>query len=163
MYSMVKLIFAMDKNRLIGKGNGLPWDKPYDLKHFKETTINKTVAMGWKTYESIGRPLPKRHNIVLSTEDYQDPYNGNIEVCKDLFGLLNKYKNIEEELFIVGGAEIYRLSFPYADEVIVSLIEGEFEGDTYIVEFEENFDLVNTVKKEGFKVLYYQKITRSRR
>ena len=123
----ISMIWAMDKNRTIGRNNALPWRLPRDMAFFKEQTLNKTVLMGRKTWESFGgRSLPQRNNVVL-TRDSDYTANG-----ADVIHSLDEGLKLaeREQLMIIGGAEIYRLFWPYADELIVTHIDEVFEGDT---------------------------------
>jgi len=133
---MISFLVAMDENRLIGKDNELPWHLPNDLKYFKEVTMGHKIVMGRKTFESIGRPLPGRENIVLSTNpNFQAK---GCQVFHDLDSFIqfaNEHKN--EEIFIIGGAIIFETLFNYADRLYITEIQGQFEGDTYF----PNFDL----------------------
>lgn len=121
-------VWAEDENGLIGKDNGLPWRKPEDLKHFKETTINKTIVMGSKTFEGLGKKtLPNRTTIIL-TRDLNYEANGAI-ICNSIDEVL---KNTNDDLYIVGGKEVYKSFFPYLTDLIKTEIKGAYEGDTYI-------------------------------
>lgn len=137
----------MDKNRLIGKDNQLPWHLPNDLKYFKEVTMGHKIVMGRKTFESIGKPLPGRENIVLSTNP-----NFVADGCKmyhsiDAF-LQDTKKRLDEEFFIIGGAMIYETFLPHADRLYITEIDGEFEGDTYFPNFNKH-DWKIIAEKEG--------------
>jgi len=141
---MISLILAMDKNNLIGNKNGLPWKLPADLAYFKKITMGHTVIMGRKTYESIGRPLPGRRNVVL-TRDSGFTAEGCI-ICNKLNDAL-KYGD-DEEAFVIGGAEIYSQFLPYARKLYITKIEEAFEGDTYFNEIDfREWRLVS--KQEG--------------
>ena len=121
-------VWAEDENGLIGKDNGLPWKKHEDLKHFKETTINKTIVMGSKTFEGLGKKtLPNRTTIIL-TRDLNYEANGAI-ICNSIDEVLNSTNN---DLYIVGGKEVYKSFFPYPTDLIKTEIKGTYEGDTYI-------------------------------
>ena len=122
----LSLITAFDQNQLIGDGNALPWNIPEDLAYFKKITTGKTVVMGRKTYESIGRPLPNRRNIVLSNHMQSLP---NIEVIKDYQQVLELAAS--ESVFIIGGSEIYKLFLPFVTSLYITHIDSEFQGDTY--------------------------------
>ncbi|WP_100331346.1 dihydrofolate reductase [Bacillus xiapuensis] len=125
---MISFIWAMDKNGLIGSNNRLPWRLPEDLKFFKETTLGHPIVMGRKTYESIGKPLPGRENIILT----RDP-SYQAEGCTVIHSadeLMAKAEN-GGEWFVTGGAEIFKQLLPFADRLYVTVIEEEFEGDTY--------------------------------
>lgn len=136
---MIALIFATDPNHLIGKDNALPWYYPEDLAYFKKTTLNQTVLMGRKTFESIiqrnGKPLPKRHNIVVSRHGFEYP---GVTVVKDLVGFLEQPH--EEDIFVIGGKAVYETAFPYATKLYITWIKRPHEGDTHL-----NFTL------EGFR------------
>ena len=128
---MISLIFAMDKNNLIGKGNDLPWHYSEDLKYFKTVTSGKTVLMGENTFYSIfdrlKKPLPNRINIVATLNP--DFKRDDVVVINDLISFL-KEKH-DEEIFVIGGKQIYALSLPYADRLYITHINNEHEGDVY--------------------------------
>lgn len=141
---MISIITAMDKHRLIGANNGLPWDFPEDLKYFRKITTGHAVLMGYNTYLSIynklGKGLPNRINYVLTTET-EIPGDGII--VSDLEALLNKYK--DEELFVIGGRSVYQQFIDIADKLYITRIKGDFTGDTYFPEYDEsNFELVSS-------------------
>lgn len=127
---IISLIAAADKNSGIGKNNELLCHLPADLKYFKQTTTGHTIVMGRKTYESIGRPLPGRTNIVISRDSTL-----NIEGCVVKPGIeaaIEYARNLNEtELFITGGGTIYELTLPLADKVYLTRIEHTFEADTF--------------------------------
>ena len=118
----ISLIAAIGKNNELGKGNTLLWHMPADMKHFKETTKGHSVVMGRKTFESIGRPLPDRRNIVI-TRDKNYKQEG-IEITHSLEEAVEKTKN-EPETFIIGGAEIYKQAFGIADKLYITHIDAE--------------------------------------
>jgi dihydrofolate reductase len=127
---MITLIAACSKNRVIGKDNQLIWKVPGDLKRFKELTTGHPVLMGRKTFESIGRPLPNRTNIVITRDK-----NWKNEGCL----VYNNWEEVlpifeKENLFIIGGGEIYKTMIELADKIELTLIDKEFEGDTYFPE-----------------------------
>lgn len=150
---MISLILAMDNDRVIGNKGQLPWHIPSDLKHFKETTLGKTVIMGRKTYDSIGKPLPNRKNIVITSKASIE----GVEVSNNIDALLNKYKNSEEEIFVIGGASIYNTALPYASKIVLSLIPGKHEGDAYMEKFEDDFELVSEENREEFVLKKYRR------
>ena len=124
------------KDRAIGFQNALLWHIPEDFKHFKETTSGHAVIMGENTYRSIGRPLPNRTNIVLSLDEAFAP-EGCV-VVRSIEEALEKAKEVErEEIFIIGGASIYRQFLPYAERLYLTLVEGDFESDTFFPEYPE--------------------------
>ncbi len=131
------MISAIAKNdRAIGFRNALLWHIPEDFRHFKETTSGHAVIMGENTYRSIGRPLPNRTNIILSLDPNFSP-EGCV-VVSSVEGALAKAREVErEEIFIIGGASIYRQFLPYADRLYLTLVEGDFEADTFFPEYPE--------------------------
>lgn len=127
------LIVAMDKNGVIGKNNSLPWKLPRDLEYVKKLTTGNTIIMGRKNFESIGRPLPNRRNIILT----RNP-NFSVEGCevyRSVQEVINTCQD-NEEVFVFGGREIYRLFLPYVSTMFVTRIHHEFDGDTYFPEIE---------------------------
>lgn len=129
------LIAAMDKNRLIGSNNNLPWHLPADLAFFKRKTLGKPIIMGRKTFESIGKALPGRRNIVV-TRDAQfnaadcelvDSIDAALELCRD-----------EAEIMLIGGASLYRQFIARATCMYITRIDHEFSGDTWFPEFDES-------------------------
>jgi dihydrofolate reductase len=125
---MISFIWAMDQNQLIGKDNGLPWRLPEDLKFFKKTTNGHGMVMGRKTFDSIGKPLPNRENVILTRNTSFQP-----EGCLVLHSVEEVVKWSEQrggENFIMGGREIYKQFIPHVDKLYVTLIHHEFEGDT---------------------------------
>lgn len=131
---MISLLFAMDRNQVIGANNDLPWHLPNDLKFFKEKTTGRTIIMGRKTFDSIGRALPNRRNIVLSKSDIELPIG--VELIQDINSILTMdKKNPEEELFIIGGGGIFEQILPFADRMYITLIEEEFNGDVFFPDF----------------------------
>ncbi len=129
---ILSLIAAMSKNNVIGKDNKLLWNMPEDMKHFKKLTTGNTVIMGRKTYESMGKPLPNRRNLIVTR---QDGYYA--EGCQIFHTLQEAIDDCigEEESFIIGGAEIYLQSLPAADRLYLTRIDKEFEGDTRFPDF----------------------------
>src|SRR5690625_7847938 len=123
----------MDKNNVIGYKNDMPLSLPNDLKHYKNVTTHSTIIMGRKTYESIGRPLPSRRNIILSLSGYET--EDDVEVISSLEDI-KKLSNIEVE-FVIGGGTVYEQVSPYADRLYITRIEADLEGDTYFTEFSE--------------------------
>nr|WP_100402522.1 dihydrofolate reductase [Bacillus sp. FJAT-42315] len=125
---MISFIWAMDQNGVIGKNNQLPWRLPEDLKFFKETTMGHPIVMGRKTFESIGKPLPGRENVILTRDQSYEADGCTVVYSVD--ELVEKAEK-EEQLFITGGAEIFRLMLPFVDRLYVTVIEESFDGDTH--------------------------------
>ncbi|MBU1406220.1 MAG: dihydrofolate reductase [Proteobacteria bacterium] len=127
------LIAAMAKNRVIGRGNGIPWHIPSELQRFKAMTMGHTLIMGRKTFESIGRPLPGRKTVIITRNpEYHAPgcsvapsLNAAIALCPS-----------EETIFIAGGGEIYREALPLAEAIYLTVLDREVEGDTIFPEFD---------------------------
>jgi len=145
---MISLIWAMDKNRVIGHKNQLPWHLPEDLKFFKRTTMGHPIVMGRKTWQSIGRALPGRENIVITRSgDFQCD---GCTVKNSLDELIDYSKKKNEEIFVIGGAEIFKSILPDADRLYVTRIDHEFEGDTFFPELKMNeWELIS--KELGIK------------
>lgn len=135
----LSLICAMDENMVIGKNNSLPWHLPEDLKYFKRTTMGKCIIMGRKTYESIGRPLPGRTNIIVTrSRDYEVENARVVDCLTDAIELAETVSYIDgaEEAFIIGGAELYRHALPFVDRMHLTMVHAEVEGDTYFPDFD---------------------------
>lgn len=130
---MISIIAAMAENRAIGINNSLPWHLPADLRHFRQLTIGHHVIMGRRNYESIGKPLPDRHNIVVTRNpEYRAP---GCQVKNSLEKALRDIQN-DPEIFIIGGAEIYRQALSVADRIYLTLVHAEINGDIYFPEFD---------------------------
>lgn len=144
-------VVAHDKNRLIGGDNKLLWHLPEDLKNIKMLTLNSTVIMGRKTFESIGKPLPKRLNVVLTKDKNFKPKN-----CLIYDTVEDVVRDFAEDpkVFIIGGGEIYKQFFPFVQRIYVSLVDGEYQGDTYFPEYgpEQGWKCFYNEKREGFKL-----------
>ncbi len=130
----IVLIAAMAANRVIGRDNAIPWRLPGDLARFKQTTMGHPIIMGRRTFESIGRALPGRRNIVLTRRrGFTAP---GCEVVHSLDEALAACRN-EEKAFIIGGEQLYRDTLPLADEIILTVLDQEVEGDTFFPEVPE--------------------------
>lgn len=137
----LSLIVAMAENRVIGRDNKLPWYLPQDLKYFKAVTMGKPIIMGRKTYESIGKPLPGRPNIVVSRNpDWQAD---GVTVKHELEQALSYGESLLEinggdELMLIGGAQLYEAALPMAQRLYLTQVHAEVEGDAYFPEFEQS-------------------------
>lgn len=155
---MINIIVATDEDLLIGKKdsrNGMPWNVPEDLQHFKATTLNKTILMGLTTYQAIGHPLPNRKTIVVSFEPFEDE---RVEVRSSLEEVIEEYRSSGEDLFISGGASIYKQCLPIADQLLISRIPGKHEGETYFPNFDEyGYKLVAQKPFETFTLETYKR------
>lgn len=160
---IVSLIAAMDKNRLIGRKNGLPWYLPADFKHFKEVTMGKPVVMGRKTFESIGRPLPGRKNIVISRSGFSEE---GIVVVNSIDAAWNEVGKVEE-VMVIGGENLYSQILPLADKMYLTHVDADCDGDAWFPAFDtEEWDVLseqNFAADEknnySFKVVAYQRKT----
>jgi dihydrofolate reductase len=147
---LISAIAAMSENRVIGKGNQLPWHIPRDMKWFRKTTLGHPIIMGRKTFESVNKVLPGRENIIVSRQmDYQVP--GGF-VVSTLENALELCKGKADEVFIVGGAELYRLALPQLDRLYLTQIHQIIEGDAFFPEF--SWDDFKLVSREDYKEEY---------
>lgn len=150
---MISLIWAMDKNNLIGIDNDLPWHYSEDLKYFKEKTTGKKVIMGENTFYSIfnriGKPLPNRINVV-ATLDTSFKRN-DVEVTYDLIKFLKDNQETEEEIFVIGGKQIYALSLPYAKRLYITHINKEHQGNVFFPQID--YSKYNIISKKTVDVL----------
>ena len=142
----ITLVAAIASNNVIGKENSLPWNIPEDLKRFKQMTSGHTILMGRKTFDSIGRPLPNRQNIVM-TKDENFEQEG-IKVINDFDEALELIKESNEDVFVIGGSKIYELFEPVANSLAITRILKDFEGDAFFPDI--NWDLWQIEKEEKF-------------
>lgn len=130
----LSIICAIAPDRAIGLNNQLLWHLPVDLKHFKEITQGHTVIMGQKTFESIGRALPNRTNIVLSLDSAFQPVG--VVVCDSLAKALDYARGVEkEEIFIIGGGSVYQQTIDLADRLYLTIVSGQYTADTYFPDY----------------------------
>ncbi|MDH5393142.1 MAG: type 3 dihydrofolate reductase [Gammaproteobacteria bacterium] len=143
---LISIITAMDQNQLIGKKNGLPWKIPADLQFFKKVTMSKPIIMGRKTFESIGRPLPGRRNIIITRDQ-----GFSAEGCEVVFSLEMAIEAVQgvDEAMVIGGANIYQQFLDRADRLYMTRVLGEFEGDAWFPEVD--FSQWHLVEKEDHK------------
>jgi dihydrofolate reductase len=156
---MISIIVAIGKNRAIGRNNQLLWDIPEDMDHFRKITTGKTVIMGEKTFQSIGKPLPNRKNIVVTLD--QNFQAEGVEVSHSLEEVLAKYKNSAEEVFVIGGGIIYKLSLPMTDKLYLTVVEDEPEADTFFPDYSEFKNIVKEeVMSDGQYKFTFMELTR---
>jgi dihydrofolate reductase len=136
---MVKIIVATSKNRVIGDSNSLIWHLPADLKRFKELTTGNPIVMGRKTYESIGRPLPNRRNIIITRDTKYE-----VDGCETVNSLEEALMICNNNCFIIGGGEIYNQSMEIADQIYLTLVHEDFEGDTTFPEIGSEWKMVTS-------------------
>jgi len=137
----LSMIVAVAQNRVIGRNNALPWYLPNDLKYFKQTTMGKPVIMGRKTYESIGKPLPGRTNIVITRQS--DYHPKGVKVVSSVAEARDLAESVclidgQEEAMIMGGAEIYTLALPDCDRLYLTEVHAEVEGDAWFPEYDKS-------------------------
>jgi len=130
---IVSLVAAMAENRVIGHSGGLPWHLPLDLQFFKKLTVDHTVIMGRRTFDEVKRPLANRRNVVITRNLSFRPHG--VTVVPSLEEAL-ALGATEDEVFVIGGGEIYRLALPRADRIYLTIVHAVVEGDTYFPEFE---------------------------
>lgn len=135
MKPCLSIICAMDNNRLIGCDNALPWHMPADFAWFRKNTLGKTVVMGRKTFESIGKPLPDRRNIII-TRDPNFQVNG-CETCASINNALDLTEN-ESEIMLIGGASLYQQTISQADKLYITEIHESFDGDAWFPEIDSS-------------------------
>lgn len=141
----------MSLNRVIGNGNQIPWHLPEDFKWFKATTTGHVIVMGRKTFESIGKPLPNRETIVLSRSTSSHPGVKTIHSLEALPALV-----ADRQVFICGGAQIYKQTLPLCAELLLTLVKREVPGDAFFPKFEDLFDLAEEIRDTPeFKILRY--------
>jgi dihydrofolate reductase len=132
MTPSLSIICAMDQNRLIGKNNALPWHLPGDLAFFKQTTMGRPILMGRKTYESIGRPLPGRQNIIITRDEHYQVQG--CDCCSSIEAALELAAE-HEEIMLIGGASLYQQTLERAEQLYITHIHAAFEGDAWFPDF----------------------------
>lgn len=155
---MISLIVAMDKNRVIGVENKLPWHLPADLKRFKDLTLGHHIVMGRKTFESIGKPLPGRTNVVITRQSDYRPQGCTVVHSLEAAMMTSQG---DSEVFIIGGGELFKQALSFADKVYVTLIDTAVpRGDAYFPDLEKsNWQLLEKTEcepdgKNKFKYSY---------
>lgn len=147
-----KAIAAMGENRVIGHKGKLPWHLPDEFRWFKDMTMGHTLLMGRKTYGDVGKPLPGRKTIVLTRKGGKFP---GAEVLSD-WKKLNP-KEVQGDLFVAGGAEIYAQMLPYCSDLYLTIVKQKPDGDAYFPPFEDTFELVDIIRETPeWRVLHYR-------
>lgn len=153
---MISLLVAHDPNRVIGVNNELPWHIPEELAYFKKVSMGKAMIMGRKTFESIGKPLPGRLNIII-TRNREYTAEGTV-VVHDLKEAILKASEFSDEVVIIGGSEIFRIAIGIADRLYITFIQKNFEGDTFFPPYGAEWNLVSASEdhfsKEGIPYSY---------
>jgi dihydrofolate reductase/dihydrofolate reductase (trimethoprim resistance protein) len=162
---MLSIIVAISKNYCIGNGGKIPWKIPGEQKRFKELTTGNTVIMGRRTFAEIGRPLPNRKTVLVS-----NTYSWNDENCTTVGSFeeaLRVSDPLHNEVYVAGGAGIYRAALPYADRLYITFVDKEVDGDTFFPHFDEyGFEVVESIKFEGevpYTYVTYERIPACRR
>lgn len=124
---MIKIISAVAANGVIGQNNTIPWNYPDDMKFFRQMTLNSTIIMGRKTWESIKKPLPKRRNIVITRSNIE-----GVETFTSLEMAIESLNNSNQDIWLIGGSSIYRSGLEFANEIYLTLIPEKIEGDNLI-------------------------------
>ena len=151
----MKAIVAMTRNRVIGKNNKIPWRLPGEQRWFKEVTMGHAILMGRKTFESIGRPLPGRRNLVVTRAG---KFAG-VEMIHDLSAFNpGPYELDGAEVFVIGGAEIYKALLDRCDMIYATVVKRPYEGDAYFPEFESQFEISETIRETPeFDIFSYRR------
>ena len=152
----VSIIVAMTSERLIGTQQGLPWQLPEDLQLFKRKTLGKAVIMGRKTHQSIGQPLPGRHNIVLS----RAPETlAGVQFCSSFIEGLAEAARYGLPIFVIGGVKLYEKALPVASELHISWVEENAAGDIHFPSFDlDDWRVLSVTEYSGFNHIHYQRI-----
>ena len=145
---MLSIIAAIGKNRELGKNNTLIFHIKEDMQFFKNTTLGHPVIMGKKTFDSIGRPLPGRQNYVAAFPNEILP--NTVKPIDDVIDFFKKHQNSPEEIFVIGGATIYRLALPYANTLYLTEINATADADAFFPEFDQS-KYTKTIIKKGSK------------
>lgn len=143
---MINIITAISRNRVIGNKGSLPWKLPEDMRHFVRTTTGCSVVMGRKTFDSIGKPLKDRTNIIL-TRDNNYKKEGCL-IFHDIESIIEKFD--KENLMVIGGEEIYRQFLPYADRIYLTFIDKNFDGDTFFPDYQDG-SWIKESEEKGIK------------
>jgi dihydrofolate reductase len=149
------IVVAMTEDRVIGNDNGIPWHIPEDLEHFKRLTTGGVVIMGRKTFQSIGRPLPDRHNLIVSKTLAEVD---GAEVVPSLEAAIERASQFHKDIFFIGGREIYKKALDIAGFMYVSWIPGHAEGDTKFPPFDHTrWEPVDEKVHENFRLVLYRR------
>lgn len=158
----LNLIVAYAQNNVIGRDNSLPWKLPSDLAHFKSTTLGHPVIMGRKTWESLGRPLPGRRNIVISRNPLYEAAGAQ---CVASLALAIEAVRDADQAFVIGGAQIYQEALPFAQQVIATEVQAHIEGDAFFAPLDKkNWTEISRISHPpenglSFDVVQYAKLS----
>lgn len=141
----ISIIAAISKNNIIGSEGNLPWHLSDDLKNFKRLTLNKPLIMGRKTFESIKKPLPNRINIIISRNKHYAVNNNDVIICDSMESAINKAREYEQEIMIIGGAQIYEQALNIADKMYLTIVDAIVDGDASFPTWNKNsWQLIDT-------------------
>lgn len=132
---MITLVAAMGRNWVIGNGAEIPWKLPGDVKHFKDFTLGHAIVMGRTTWDTVGKPLPKRVNVVLSRDARFAPEGAVVVRSIDEAFAASEREKPGDEVMVIGGAKIYALALERADRIVLTVVDGVFEGDVFFPRF----------------------------
>lgn len=163
----ISLIWAMTRNRVIGRGNALPWQLPKEMKHFRRSTLDSPVVMGRKTLESMGGPLSRRHNIVLSSRPVEFSGVHHVTSMPEALRTARRLAPTAPDIWIAGGAQVYRAALPYAHRLVCTLVNAALDGDVFFPEFDlSEWQLKKEIRYEAdeenpfdFVVQYFNRIS----
>jgi dihydrofolate reductase len=157
----VTLVAAVAENGVIGRAGAIPWDLPADQAHFKALTIGHVLVMGRRTFDSIGRALPGRTTLVVTRQSqWSAP---GVLVCHSVDAALDRALEIDPEVFVVGGSTIYAAALPRASDMVLSEVEGAYDGDTYLPPFDRSeWREVDRQECHGFIITRLQRVTKVR-
>ncbi len=160
---MLIAVWAMDQTGAIGYKNRLPWYIKLELQHFKTVTLHQNILMGRKTFDHLPvKPLPDRTNFVVTHQKQLDYNNKNIHVVHELNSFILRFVGAQKpDLYVCGGASIYKACWSHFDRLIVSKVKGTFQGDVYFPALKwDDYALIKTAHHDEFDVCYYERITK---
>jgi dihydrofolate reductase len=159
----VTLVAAVARNLVIGAAGEIPWRLPGEQAMFKSLTMGHVLVMGRLTYDSIGRPLPGRTTVVVTRQTDWQPDGGphdDVLVAPDLDSALRRAAEVDDQIFVVGGGEIYEAAMPYADRLVISWVDREPPGDAYFPRVsDDDWTPIRTEQREGYEVVEYVRAT----
>jgi dihydrofolate reductase len=157
---MIELIVAMDEDFGIGHNNRLPWNLPEDLALFKTTTLHHSIVMGRKTFESIGRVLPKRINYVVTRDKTIGQQHPELIIVSDFENFLEQHRSTQERVFVIGGAAMYAQALPYASQLHISHVFGKHHCDVYFPKLDfSKYRCEERKVYSGFEYARYQQVS----
>ena len=153
----VSLVAAVGRNGVIGRDGGLPWERTGDQVHFKALTLDHVLVMGRRTYESIGRPLPRRTTVVVTRRPDWSGAEG-VLVAHDIASALDVAASVDDEVFVIGGAEIYAATLPFADRLVLTEVDQAPDGDTFFPAYDRSaWQETARETHEGFTIVTYER------